>query len=472
MIERRGWRRWLLSAAALLLLTDYGSAQGLKAGFAQTDITPTLEDGRKVWIAGYDQNRPATGVHDQLACRCVVLDDGDHQIALAAVDLVGLQYPVVQRIRERLPELHYVLVSSTHNHEGPDVIGLWGPSPIQSGVDPKYVDFVVDQVVAAVQQARQQLTPVNASYGTAQNRALLRDSRLPLIFDDTLRVIGLKNESGQYAGLIVQFSNHPESLGSENQQLTADFPHYVVAALREAYHCPVVYFSGAVGGLMTNPHTIRAADGRELHDGNFEFAEEYGQQIANTFRQAIDNAQPVTLTPLRVSAKPVAARLENILYQTARALGVLQRKGVVWQGDAEQIGPPAEAQTPADQVAVETEVAYIRMGQVDIAAIPGELYPELVYGKFQEPAEPNVDYPVAPLEPHLTKILPSDKFLVIGLANDELGYIIPRRQWDAVAPYAYGRDDSQYGEVNSCGVSVAATLMEAMARRVAEARQD
>jgi len=31
------------------------------------------------------------------------------------------------------------------------------------------------------------------------------------------------------------------------------------------------------------------------------------------------------------------------------------------------------------------------------------------------------------------------------------GYIVPRSQWDAAAPYTYGREDSPYGEVNSLG---------------------
>jgi hypothetical protein len=121
----------------------------------------------------------------------------------------------------------------------------------------------------------------------------------------------------------------------------------------------------------------------------------------------------------------------------------------------------------ADQkMAVQTEVACLRLGEVHLAAIPGELYPELVYGKFQEPAEPNADYPDAPLEPAVASLLPSSKWLLFGLANDEIGYLIPKRQWDSVAPYAYGRKESQYGEINSCGPDAAPLVMEALKRCV------
>jgi len=59
--------------------------------------------------------------------------------------------------------------------------------------------------------------------------------------------------------------------------------------------------------------------------------------------------------------------------------------------------------------------------------------------------------------------------LVLGLANDEIGYIVPKRQWDVVPPFAYGRTSAQYGERNSVGPETARMLMEALADRVGEA---
>ena len=51
--------------------------------------------------------------------------------------------------------------------------------------------------------------------------------------------------------------------------------------------------------------------------------------------------------------------------------------------------------------------------------------------------------------------------MLIGLANDEVGYIIPKRQWDEKPPYCYGRKSDQYGEVNSLGAETAPLLCEA-----------
>jgi hypothetical protein len=57
---------------------------------------------------------------------------------------------------------------------------------------------------------------------------------------------------------------------------------------------------------------------------------------------------------------------------------------------------------------------------------------------------------------------------MLGLANDEIGYIIPRRQWDKHEPYAYGKEHGQYGEINSCGSLTAPIIMAALKLRVAE----
>ena len=58
--------------------------------------------------------------------------------------------------------------------------------------------------------------------------------------------------------------------------------------------------------------------------------------------------------------------------------------------------------------------------------------------------------------------------MILGLANDELGYFIPKRQWDAEKPYCYRLKSSQYGEVNSCGPDTAKVICDAF-RKLTEA---
>ena len=459
--------------AALFLAPVVRAAEPLRAGFAEADITPALDAGKPVYLAGYGMNRKATGVHDPIMARCVVLESRGEKIALACVDLIGLQHPEVKEIRAKLPEFRYVMVSSTHNHEGPDVIGIWGRGPFHRGVDDAYVTLVVERVVAAIKEAAGKLVPVSAAFGTAEDESLVNDSRLPIVKDGVLRVVRL-NQAGtpMPAMLVVDWSSHPEALGSRNKLLTADFPHATVAALKKRYNCPVLYLSGAVGGLLAPPRgNVKDAAGNVLKEGDYEYARIYGEMVADLAAKAIDSAEPLELTPFVISARPIAMPVQNSLYRVARAIGVLKRPATVWTGDFQQFGDPMTLEKKGLPSAVESEVAYLRLGELHLACIPGEIYPELVYGKFQEPVESGADFPDAPQEPSVAQLMPGKKWMLIGLANDEVGYIIPKRQWDKAAPYAYGKEVGQYGEINSCSPDAAPILMEALKRRVEEARK-
>ena len=126
--------RAALSLAVVLAGAAHARAADLTVGFGETDITPAVGK-QPVFLAGFGQNRKATSVHDPLFARALVLADGEVKVALVSVDVVGLFLPFVESVREKLPGFKYVLVSATHNHEGPDTLGLWGPNPLSSGVD-------------------------------------------------------------------------------------------------------------------------------------------------------------------------------------------------------------------------------------------------------------------------------------------------------------------------------------------------
>ncbi len=453
----------------VLAAATAASAGNLQVGMAVADVTPPLRDDRPVWMAGYGQGRRATGVHDPLMARALVLSDGERRVAIVGVDSIGLQLPTVRRIRERLADYAYVLVASSHDHEAPDVVGIWGASPLQHGVDDAYLELIIERTVGAVRAAEKLLAPSAAAYGTNSAPRLLRDSRQPYVLDDVLRVVAFysaaDSQRAKPMGLLVQWNCHPEELGSRNTLLTADFVYATVAELEKRYGCPVVYVSGALGGLLAPPGGLYQDDsGKQLPGGTFEYAERYGRDVAAAAAKAVESASPVELTPLEAFTETVYVPVENPAYRLAQTLGVLRRDSFLWTKDPTRRGEPPVGERRKDLAALETEVGVLRLGELFAACIPGELYPELVYGKVQEPVESGADFLDAACEPHVTKLLPSEKLLVVGLANDEIGYLIPKRQWDVRPPYCYGRPTSQYGEINSCSADAAAIIMQSLAR--------
>jgi hypothetical protein len=79
----------------------------------------------------------------------------------------------------------------------------------------------------------------------------------------------------------------------------------------------------------------------------------------------------------------------------------------------------------------------------------------------QDPIDPGADFPDAPIEPAIYKQMTGPFRMMVGLANDEIGYIVPKRQWDEKAPFCYGRKKAQYGEQNSLGPDTAPILCNA-----------
>src|SRR5947209_4284891 len=236
--------------AASIFATDLPETV-LLAGFTEADITPTLGEN-PVFMAGFGQDRKATKIHDPLMARAVVLRTGDRKLAIVSIDVVGFFLANVLHVRKELPDFAYVLVSSTHNHEGPDTLGLWGPNPFTSGVDKEYLQRVEQQISAVIKAADSSAKPLAAEIGTAKAPELLHDGREPYIKHDELVALRFPDANKQTRGIVVQWNCHPETMSSKNTEITADYVGYTVKHLREKYHCPVVYLTGTVGGLMTS----------------------------------------------------------------------------------------------------------------------------------------------------------------------------------------------------------------------------
>jgi hypothetical protein len=210
---------------------------------------------------------------------------------------------------------------------------------------------------------------------------------------------------------------------------------------------------------------VKDESGKELQDGTFEKAERYGTLVGQLADAALKKAEPVELTPFDVRRRDILLPMDNPMYRLAYQLGTLKRQVYLWEGDPTPKGMSV-APDLTKPVAAKSEVGYLKLGGLEVAAIPGEIYPELVLGKVVTPAEPGADFPDAPAEPAVYEQMRGKHRMLIGLANDEIGYIIPKRQWDEKAPFCYGRRSAQYGELNSVGPETGPIICEVFRRLV------
>jgi len=468
----------------------------LQAGAAAVAITPIVEpfedlDGNghwdegepfsdldadggfsPVWIAGFGSERAALGVHDDLYARALILVQGDVRIGIVTLDWVGIMRDQALEIgrsaRQAGVILDRLIVTCTHNHEGPDSIGLWGPLG-ESGRDDDYMDWARAQTVLALSEAQERLTPVRMIAGAGKTENLTRDSRLPIVLHEDVVVLRFDriDESGPVA-VVTHWSNHVEALGGNNQQISADFPAWLISDLEDAYPGAVgIYWQGMVGGLMT-PLGVEVRDegGNVLPEDSFAKTERLGRLVADVALSALDNGEDAGEGgKLAHRGATFFAPLENLEMKLAGLEGLFERKIYDDQG-RERL--PAEIMT--FDAYLETEATVIDVGRVQIATVPGELYPELALegpdGEtfYQDPQDPGADfYPSACSQPIYHFMRKTPYRIVLGLANDELGYIIPRCQFDGQSPYAYGRDEPQYGEGFSVGPELAPLLNAVLA---------
>jgi hypothetical protein len=478
------------------LIIKGGNPQPLSAGFAAIAITPevpdrwidlnhnaeyepgkgeTFTDGNgngvfdPVWIAGFDHRRAANGIHDDLWARTMVIDDGKTRIAIVVLDAIGFMSDEIIDIRKRIPSeagITYTIITSTHTHEGPDLLGLWGKSYVSSGINKQYMEFVKDQAVKSVTEAVRNMRPARLELSEDLTGAipLVKDTRKPEVFDSGLRFIrAIDSENGKVLGSLLSWADHGETLWSQNLLISSDFPHFFREYVEKGVYNGdtivqpgiggvAVFINGAIGGLMTTHPSLAIKDpftGKEIKEPSFEKADAEGKQLALIALKAMNNPEErIDTADIDLIVRTVELPIKNLLFRIGTAGGLIHRGTVGW-------------------MKMRSELSVFNLGPISFATLPGEAYPEMINGGVEAPE--GADFGIQPLEvPPVREMMKGKYKFIFCLANDEIGYIIPKSQWDEKAPYTYGRKDAPYGEENSLGPETAPLLYRNLKEMLSE----
>ncbi len=427
----------------------------LEAGTEQQDITPDVARG-PVWLAGFGQGRRATGVHDPLEVRALALRCGLRKVVLVAADLIGLFHEEIGAAREALrglPGFDHVaiLVAATHTHSGPDTLGLWGPKPMTRGVDDAYLRRIRQAVVAAAVQAVARLRPARLYAAQVDASDLLTRSRLPRVTDGTLTALRLDAvDTRAPIATVTTWGAHPEVLTRDNSLVSADFPHWVRQTMEVGAGGLALYFCGAIGTQTAHEVPVMdPATARPAPEGSFRKAELLGSELGRRALAALADAPALPGVPLDVRVRQLSVPLTNPGFRRLAEAGVIRR--------------PSSLQVGSEFPQIRTEVSLLQIGEVTLIGVPGEIYPEIVRGGIQSPQDPWADFPGAPREePPLLDLVPGRVKAVVGLADDELGCVIPKTEWNEWPPYAYGLPLPQYGEAMSASFDLGPLIHEAV----------
>ncbi len=210
----------------------------------------------------------------------------------------------------------------------------------------------------------------------------------------------------------------------------------------------VVFINGAIGGLITCEKLDDVLRNFEL---GLEYVKEFGEDVGKVV-MSVNNE--ITLEPaINIKTEATEIKCDNTALLLVRFLGVLNND---------------IAKDKDRNISIITEVSYMELGnrQIGVYMIPGELSPELESGNFLS-AEESANGTEADYKP-FSEMSRCEQNFVIGLCNDEIGYIIPENdfllhEW---LPYFNNTDDKNgrrhYEETNSLGPRAAGAILNAM----------
>ena len=456
-------------------------------GYVAPDEGEADGEFQTTYMAGFGNNRRARGVrppelglvgaNDGLWARAIALQQGNTRVVYVAIDTVGYFYDEVQAIHELLADqdIDWLIVSATHNHEGPDTMGMWGRTLGAGGFDDDYraqlrmsVAQVASEAIADLREVGTLTVGRGDASTTSETKGVLNvnsDHRDPFIVDEAVDVLHFADTGGATIATMVNYASHPEAMGSDNTLLTSDYVHALRTTVESGSSWaeapgmagvggPCIFISGALGGMMT-PLSVQVTtpDGDTFGGASWEKTDAIGQLLGEVALAAIADGEVIANPRLSFAAQPFLVEVHNDAFKLLFMQGIFQREIV--EMDAKQY--------------VRSQMGVIELGPVRMLTVPGELLPELAVGGYDgsqmftemadliDPNNPNPpELAQAPEGPYLKQRLGSNYSWVIGLGNDELGYIIPDYDFELAAlPYLAEAPGDHYEETNSIGPHIA-----------------
>ncbi len=396
-----------------------------------------------VWIGGFGPLRAAHSVHDPIEARAVVLSYDGEYVALVGLDLVGLTDVRIHPARDRLVAEGFavdnLIVASTHNHHGPDTMGLWGdPLSGVTGLDLDYqvrVEEAIEQVVRAAAadmkavdltigavQMRDQSQWFNGSvFGgknpTAKMHGMIHDIRDPVVVSDQLLVVQGVADSGTVF-TYTNWSGHPETWGGESE-VSSDWVGVTRGILESTYGGVVVHQPESLGGMQSalggdvplvdeagvhifadcdvaaiaDPSDVECfglneGDPRIDGDGDavpewaphdsWEFVNSHGWHIAEAAIVALDGSSSYTDLPIRVDSEQMYLPLTNVSYEILGPMGIFDLKIEDAVVDNERC--PEKLAGLTNLGCIPARTLRLQLGPIGFTTAPGELVPELARG--------------------------------------------------------------------------------------------
>ena len=372
----------LLIFGFCLLPGDAASAaQGnaFSVGYAEVEITPPLG----VTMPGYFQERKSTGVLDPLLAKAVALQRGETTLLIITLDLLGVEQPVVQRIRAAVqaktgvpPER--IFVHSTHTHTGATIEEIQDALPAQvAEAAGKAAANLKEENDAVLGAATEESVAFIRRYLMADGTVKTNPGRVnPNIvhpmgtIDPTVNLLAFNGAKI----MLVSYGLHPDCIGGT--LFSADYPYHLTTGVKEILgeDWNVLYLNACCG----NVNHINVNDPNQK--SSYEESRRIGKTLAQAVLRAVQHAVPLVIDALdsrTVQVDCPIRRVPDEIYAWAkeelqanpaeaskRKFNEYTPSGVIELAETKETCRPAE-------------IIVFRIGPIGLVGLPAESFVEL-----------------------------------------------------------------------------------------------
>ena len=462
MPDRTVVSRCLLVCAVLASWPFAGHADAsppekvFRAGAAAVDVTPPLFP---ISMNGQMHDHVARSAVDRLHARCLVLDDGETEVAIVVVDSCMIPRALFDEAKALAGRATGIaadrmMMSATHTHTAPAAMGTFQTEP-----DADYVRFLTEKIAESVARAHANRKPAQVGWavgkdptqvfcrrwlmkpgtaatnpfgGTKDDRAQMHPGyQTPNAIEPTgpidpdVSILSVRSADGRPLALLANYGMHYAGYGIRPGSASADyfgqFAAKVEAALGESQPGFVAMMSN---GPCAETHCYDYS--RPRKEVTIETVSDSVARVAIATYRSIDHRDRV---PVRMAERRLrlGLRLPDEA-EVGRARRVLERaKGRPLAGLEEIYARETVllSEGPRD---AELKLQALRVGDLGIGAIPNEVYSETglaIKGR--------------------SRLKPA---FVIELGNGAVGYIPPPEQ-HALGGYTTWRARSSCLEVGA-----------------------
>ena len=424
------------------------SGEKFVSGYAVKEVMPKNITEKKYWIAGHGMGNTIDRVHDPITVSAMWLGSGESGIIHICADIIGLTNFEVNIVRDSLKDFSEksncksINISCSHTHAGFDTVGYWGQlMKLQTGKDPEYMDLLLKSLKEVAIEAYENRKSGKLYVGSVSVPEAQLDKREPVILHDTLTRIRFVPDDGSTETWLMNFGAHPNTLGGSNHDCSADYPYWLRKTINDEKETNVMFSVSAIGGV----------DPGDFCEDKPERTRIQGETLA---KAALEISNDRELKPeITVLCQKYYAPVDNGLLALMVTIGACSAQR--YPCDRGDLG-----------IALQTEITYIKIDDLQILLLPGEPFTEVVYGGAVSAEESATGKGPEINPPALVDVVGDKDLVVFCVTNDMTGYCVVPNDYilHETQPYIEQGTDVKgrrhYHETNSLGYLTNQVIVE------------